>query len=135
MGTVPWPMIVRRPSRLDLADERADLGRADVDADEDRFPFHLLCRPSLCCLDEVAPDQRDVVEDPEPEVDECDQVEVEAQPVADEGQQHGHDRVGEEAADEDPIVVDAVELGPDGSRGPSRAPRGSRPPSTGRTRS
>ena len=25
----------------DLADQRADLGRADVDADQDRFPFHL----------------------------------------------------------------------------------------------
>ena len=36
-----------------------------------------------------------------------------AQRVADEGQQHGHDRVREEAADEDPIVVDAVELRPD----------------------
>ena len=26
---------------------------------------------------------------------------------------HRHDRVDEEAADEDPIVVDAIELGPD----------------------
>ena len=29
----------------DLADQGADLGRADVDADEDRFPFHLRCDP------------------------------------------------------------------------------------------
>ena len=32
----------REPSVTgDLADQRADLGRADVDADQDRFPFHL----------------------------------------------------------------------------------------------
>ena len=29
----------------DLADEGADLGRADVDADQDRFPFHVRCDP------------------------------------------------------------------------------------------
>ena len=29
------------PITADLADERADLGRADIDADEDRFPFHV----------------------------------------------------------------------------------------------
>src|SRR4029453_6277722 len=62
-------------------------------------------------LDEVAPDERHVVEDPEPEVDQRDEVEVEAQPVPDERQDHGNDRVGEEPADEDPIVVDPVELG------------------------
>ena len=32
-----------------LADERADLARADVDADEDRFPFHHLVRLSRPC--------------------------------------------------------------------------------------
>ena len=31
----------------DLADERADLRRADVDADQDRFPFHLPVVPRL----------------------------------------------------------------------------------------
>ena len=47
-GTVPWPMIVSRPSRLDLADEGADLARADVDADQDRFSFHRsVTSPSL----------------------------------------------------------------------------------------
>ena len=30
------------PVAPDLADQRADLGRADVDADQDRFPFHCL---------------------------------------------------------------------------------------------
>src|SRR4051795_9813837 len=61
-------------------------------------------------LDEVPPDECDVVEDPEPEADEGDEVEVEAQPIAHEGEQHGDERVDDEAADEDPIVVDAVEL-------------------------
>ena len=42
----PWPMIVRRPSRLDLADERADLRRPDVDPDQDRFSLHVVVRAS-----------------------------------------------------------------------------------------
>ena len=58
--------------------------------------------------------QRDVVEDPEPEVDQGHQVQVEAEPIADEGEDDRDDRVRDEAADEDPIVVDAVELGADG---------------------
>ena len=37
---------------------------------------------------------------------------VDAQPVADERQQHGDDRVDQEPADEDPIVVDPVEFRP-----------------------
>src|SRR5215212_3065257 len=64
--------------------------------------------------DVVPPDQSDVVEDPEPEVDERHQVQVEAEPIADEGEDDGHDGVGHEARDEDPVVVDAVELGPHG---------------------
>ena len=113
VGTVPWPMMVRRPSRLTspMSAQTLDVPTSMPTSTASRSTA---CRPSLCRLDEVAPDQRDVVEDPEPEVDEGDQVEVEAQPVADERQQHGHDRVREEAADEDPIVVDAVELRPDG---------------------
>ena len=40
----------RQPAvAADLADERADLARADVDADEDRFPFHHLVRLSRPC--------------------------------------------------------------------------------------
>src|SRR6266516_3969240 len=61
---------------------------------------------------EVPPDQGDVVEDPQPERDQCHEVQVDAQPVADEGQDDGHDRVRHEARDEDAVVVDAVELGP-----------------------
>ena len=40
-------MIVMLPSRLDLADERDDLRRPDVDPDQDRFSFHCSRRPSL----------------------------------------------------------------------------------------
>src|SRR5258705_7910931 len=61
-------------------------------------------------LHEMAPDERHVVEDPESEVDQRDQVQVEVQPIADERQDHGHQRVRDEPADEDPIVVDAIEL-------------------------
>ena len=35
------------PVPADLADERTDLRRADVDADQDRFPFHLPVVPRL----------------------------------------------------------------------------------------
>jgi hypothetical protein len=62
----------------------------------------------------MAPDERDVLEDPEPEVDEGHEIEVQAEPVADEREDHRHDRIGDEAADEDPVVVDAVELRPHG---------------------
>ena len=66
-----------------LADERADLARADVDADEDRFPFHhsRSCLPSRASpghLEEVTPDQRHVVEDAQTEGDEGHEVQVQA---------------------------------------------------------
>src|SRR3954463_16069768 len=64
--------------------------------------------------DEVPPDQGDVVEDPQSEVDERHEVQVDAQAIADEREDHGHDRVGHEARDEDPVVVDAIKLGPHG---------------------
>src|SRR6187402_323887 len=65
-------------------------------------------------LQEVAADECHVIEDAQAEGDEGHQVEIEAEPIADEGEQDGDDRVDQEPADEDPIVVDAVELGPDG---------------------
>ena len=40
----------------------------------------------------MAPDERHVVEDPEPEADQRDEVQVQAQPVADEREDHGDDR-------------------------------------------
>ena len=68
----------------------------------------------VVCQDEVTPDQRHVVEDPEPEIDQRNEVQVQAEPIADEREDDRDDRVGNEAADEDPIVVDAIELRPDG---------------------
>ena len=40
--------------------------------------------------------------------------EIEPEPVADEGEQDRHDGIGDEPADEDPVVEEAVELGTDG---------------------
>jgi hypothetical protein len=58
----------------------------------------------------VAADEGHVLEDPRPEGDECYQVEVEPQSIPDEREQDGHQGVRDEAADEDAIVVDAIEL-------------------------
>jgi hypothetical protein len=98
-----------------LTDERADLARADVDADQDRFTFHRLCPSPFCHgLQEMTPDEGDIVEDAQAEGDERHEVEIEAKPVADEGEQHRDDRVDEEPADEDAIVVDPIQLRADG---------------------
>src|SRR6185369_11852002 len=101
-GTVPWPMKVSRPSRP----------ISPMSAQTLLVPTSMPTRtPSaMPTSDEMSPDQGDVVEDPEAEVDQRDEVQVEAQPVADEGQDDRHHRVREEARDEDPIVVDPVEL-------------------------
>src|SRR5688572_13249689 len=61
-------------------------------------------------LEEVAPDECHVIEDAQAEGDECHQVQVEPEAIADERQEHRDDRVDQESADEDPIVVDPVEL-------------------------
>src|SRR5690348_5721444 len=66
-------------------------------------------------LEEVPPDEGHVVEDPQAEGDEGHQIQVETEPVADEGQQDGDDRVDQEPTDEDAIVIDPVELRADGS--------------------
>src|SRR6188768_1397996 len=60
-------------------------------------------------------DERHVVEDPEPEGEKGHQVQVEPESIADERQQDRDDRVDEEAADEDAIVVDPIELRTDRS--------------------
>src|SRR5215210_7938519 len=115
-GTVPWPMIVRRPSRL----------TSPMSAQTFVVPTSIPTRTaslSTCrwspaagpLLDEVTTDESDVVEDPEAEVDQRDEVEIEAEAIADEREEDGDDRVRDEAADEDPIVVDAVELRADGT--------------------
>src|SRR3990172_466845 len=112
-GTVPCPMTVTRPSRP----------TSPMSAQTLLVPTSIPTRtpsttvspaPSrLPGSDEVPPDQGDVIKDPEPEVDECDQVQVQAEPVADEREDHGDHRVRDEARDEDPIVVDAIEFRPD----------------------
>ena len=73
------------PVAADLADEGADLAGADVDPDEDRFSFHRVVRlrsslfgPVLAGLEEVAPDERHVIEDPQAEGDERHEVQVQA---------------------------------------------------------
>src|SRR4029450_12321536 len=43
------------------------------------------------------------------------EVQVQAEAVADEREPDGDDRVREEPADEDPVVIDAVQLGPNRS--------------------
>src|SRR2546421_8793824 len=61
-------------------------------------------------LEEVPADEGHVLEDPRPEGDQGDEVEVETESIADEREEHGHTGIGDESADEDPIVVDAVQL-------------------------
>src|SRR4051794_13933113 len=114
-GTVPWPMIVIRPSRLTspMRVQTFDVPTSIATRTASLSTF--VVRASASRSHEVAPDQRHVVEDAQPEGDQRHQVEVEAETVADEREDHRHDRVRDEAADEDPIVVDPVELGPDGS--------------------
>src|SRR5215203_6359848 len=118
-------MIVRRPSRLTspMSAQTFDVPTSMPTRTASRstsLSFLAACARRLgaaaSSLDEVTPDEGHVVEDPEPEVDEGDEVEIEAQPVADEGQQHRDDRVGEKAADEDPVVVDPVQLRADRSK-------------------
>jgi hypothetical protein len=97
----------------DLADQRDDLRRPDVDPDQDRLSFHALVVPRCALLEEMAPDEGHVLEDPGPERDQCHEVQVQPEPVTDEGEQDRDAGIGDEAADEDPVVVDAVELRPD----------------------
>src|SRR5262245_44069548 len=104
-GTVPWPMTVSRPSRP----------ISPISAQTLLVPTSSATRtPSTTrpTSDEVPPDEGDVVEDPQAERDQRHQVQVQPEPVADEREDDRHDRVGDEARDEDPIVVDPIELRP-----------------------
>ena len=64
----------------------------------------------------MASNERDVLEDPQAEGEERDEVEVDPQPVAHERQRHGNQGVRDEAGDEDPVVVVIVQLGADRSQ-------------------
>ena len=92
-------MIVSRPSRLTSPMSAQTLlvptSMPTRTASRSTVPF--VSVPSVCGLEEVAPDEGHVVEDPQAEGDERHQVQVEAEPIADEGQEHRDDRVGEEA--------------------------------------
>src|SRR5262245_367709 len=104
-GTVPWPITVRRPSRAISPISAQTL--LDPTSSATRTPS-----TTSPTSDEVPPDEGDVVEDPQSERDQRHQVQVQPQPVSDEREDDRHDRVGDEARDEDPVVVDAVELCP-----------------------
>src|SRR6187401_1370589 len=116
-GTVPWPMIVSRPSRLTSPMRAQTLlvptSMPTRTASRSTVRF-VSVREGLPVLQEVAADECHVIEDAQAEGDEGYQVQIVAEPIADEGEQHGDDGVDQEPADEDPIVVDAVELGADG---------------------
>src|SRR5438552_791235 len=109
-GTEPLPMIVMLPSRP------ISPMSATTFVVPTSIPTRTASRSTLPVvprLEEVPPDERPVVEDPWPERDQCHEVEVQTEPIADEGEQDGHACVGDEAADEDSIVVDPIQLGPD----------------------
>ena len=109
LTTMPFLQAGRRDDALaddreravaaDLADEGDDLRRPDVDPDEDRFHSRstLVVRRPAAGLQEVTADEGHVLEDPQPEGDQGHEVEVEAEPIADEGEEDGHERVGDEA--------------------------------------
>jgi hypothetical protein len=73
-AALPLPMMVSEPSRPTSPMSATDLARADVDGDEDHLPIHDQATPSRSSAKEAAPDERHVLEDPEPETDERDQV-------------------------------------------------------------
>src|SRR4051795_13094368 len=95
-GTVPWPMIVSRPSRLisPISAQTLDVPTSMPTRTASRSTCReTLPTSELLPLDEVAADERHVVEDPEPEADQCHEVQVQAEPVAHEGQEHRDQRV------------------------------------------
>src|SRR5688572_6500865 len=102
-------MIVSRPSRL------TSPIRAHTFVVPTSTPTRTASLSTPSPLDEMPPDEGHVVEDSQAERDQCHQVQVEAQPIADEGEDDRHDRVRDEPADEDAIVVDAIELRADGA--------------------
>src|SRR5262245_14258988 len=109
-GTVPWPMIVSRPSRL------TSPMRAHTLLVPTSMPTRTASRSTVSFvsdplgLQEVAPDDGHVVENAQAEGDQGHQVEVEAEAVTDEREDDRGDRVDQEPADEDAIVVDPIEL-------------------------
>ena len=81
-GTVPLPMIVKAPSAL------TSPIRAQTLVVPTSMPTRTASRSTLSSspLQEVAPDQGEVLEDPGPEGHEGHEVQVQSQPIADEGE-------------------------------------------------
>src|SRR3990172_7507231 len=109
--TVPWPSTLIRPSRM----------TSPMRAHTLLVPTSIATRTAsrstlspLLSLEDVSPDEGEIVEDPDAERDECDEIEVETEAIADEGQDHGDHGIDDEARDEDAIVVDPIKLGADG---------------------
>src|SRR4029077_9287339 len=109
-------MIVRRPSRLTSPMSAQTL------LVPTSMPTRTASRSTGCLapivigLQEVTPDERHVVEDPKSEGDERYQIEVQAESAPDEREQDRGDGVDQETTDEDPIVVDPIQLGSDRSK-------------------
>ena len=113
-GTVPWPMIVSRPSRLTSPMSAQTLlvptsmptrtaSRSTVSVVSVPCPAYRKWRRMSATLSKIR----------RPKVISATRYRSRLEPIADERQEDRDDRVDEEPADEDPIVVDPVELGPD----------------------
>src|SRR6188472_1389017 len=96
-GTVPWPMIVSLPSRLTspISAQTLLVPTSMPTRTASRSTASVRLRSVCQGLQEMPPDERDIVEDAQAEGDERHEVEIEAEPVADEREQHGNDRVDE----------------------------------------
>src|SRR5712691_3695971 len=87
-GTVPWPMIVSRPSRL------TSPMRAQTLLVPTSMPTRTASRSTVpfvsvhgSFLQEMTPDEGHVVEDPQTEGDEGHEIQVQPEPIADERQE------------------------------------------------
>src|SRR3990172_12206325 len=109
--TVPWPSTLIRPSRM-TSPMRAHTLLVPTSI-ATRTSSRSTLSPRLP-LEDVSPDEGDIVEDPDAERDERDEIEIEPEAIPDERQDHGDHGVDDEARDEDAIVVDSIKLGADG---------------------
>src|SRR2546427_9561266 len=116
VGTMPLPMIVSEPSRpiSPISVHTFDVPTSIPTMTASRST----CRSVPRCkgfsarggLQEVPSDECHVLEDPWAEGDQGDEIEIDSEPITDERQENCDDGIDNEPADEDPIVVDAVEL-------------------------
>src|SRR5664280_3379802 len=117
-GTVPLPITVSAPSRP------TSPIRATTLVVPTSMPTMTASRSTLSVpllvvwagLQEMPADERDVLEDAQPEGDERHQVEIEPEAFPHEGEEARDDRVHHEPADEDPVVVCPFQIGSHGSK-------------------